>query len=199
VSAGEAIDRDAAAAAVGAGLGDRVADGTAELQPSPVPGLADQDAVWRVRDATADHPLQVYVGRWPDGTVRVLTDNQPAFFDLVETVGAELTDPETALGYVRALLEVTRGASVIVRVVSDLGDLRWRPGAPDEEARREAFVADPPIAPPRVEPTPDGFHVELCLVVDQRVQRNTFEVARDGTLSASYRVLAEDLPLPIAL
>jgi hypothetical protein len=163
-----------------------------------VPGLAAQ-AIWRLRDTGADHPLQVYVGRWPDGTVRVLTDDQPAFFDLVETVGAAITDSDTAIGYLRAFLEATRGATVIVRVVSDLADLRWRPGAPDEEARREAFLADAPITPPHAEPTPDGFHVELCLVVDQRVQRNTFEAARDGTLAASYRVLAEDLPLPIAL
>jgi hypothetical protein len=191
-------DRDAVAAAVGPGLGDAVQDGTAELTPFPVPGLAAQ-AVWRLRDATADHPLQVYLGRWPDGVVRVLTDDQPAFFDLARAVGAQLTDPQTAIGYVRAFLEATRGATVIVRVVSDLADLRWRPGAPDEEARRQAFLADAPITPPRAEPTPNGFHVELCLVVDQRVQRNTFEVARDGTLTASYRVLAEDLPLPIAL
>jgi len=37
----------------------------------------------------------------------------------------------------------------------------------------------------------------LTLVVDQRIQRNSFEVSRDGRLSATFQVLAEDLPLPI--
>lgn len=191
------IDPTAVADAVGVVLGERVLDGAAELVPVAVPGLGDS-VVWRVDDSRSLHPLAVYVGRWPDGAVRVLTDDQPAFFALVQAVGVELTDADTVLGYVRAFLEVTRGAMVIVRVVSDLSDIRWRPGSPDEEAQREAFVADPPIEPPRVETTEDGFHVELSLVVNQRVQRNTFEVARDGSLTASYRVLAEDLPLPIA-
>ena len=48
------------------------------------------------------------------------------------------------------------------------------------------------------EPSDGGFHVELTLVVDQRVQRNSFEVARDGSIRSDFRVLAEDLPLPIA-
>jgi hypothetical protein len=197
VSADNEIDRAAVAIAVGPVFGERVADGTAELTPVPVPGLGDA-VVWRVEDPTLDHPLAVYVGHWPDGVVRMLTDDQPAFFGLVQAVGVELTDPDTVLGYVRAFLEVTRGASVIVRVVSDLSDIRWRPGSPEEETQREAFVADPPIGPPRVEASADGFHVELYLVVNQRVQLNTFEVARDGAIVASYRVLAEDLPLPIA-
>ena len=197
MSADNQIDRAAVAIAVGRGFGERVADGTADLTPVPVPGLGDA-VVWRVEDSTSDHPLAVYVGAWPDGVVRTLTDDQPAFFGLVQAVGVDLTDPDTVLGYVRAFLEVTRGASVIVRVVSDLSDIRWRPGSPQEEAQREAFMADPPIRPPRVEPTADGFHVELYLVVDQRVQLNTFEVARDGSITASYRVVAENLPLPIA-
>jgi hypothetical protein len=33
---------------------------------------------------------------------------------------------------------------------------------------------------------------------DQRVRLNTFEIAHDDSLSASYRVLGEDGPVPIA-
>jgi hypothetical protein len=47
--------------------------------------------------------------------------------------------------------------------------------------------------------TTDGFHVELTLVVDQRLQRNEFDVDPDGRIThTSFRVLAERLPLPIA-
>jgi hypothetical protein len=191
------IDRAAVAMAVGPGLGERVVDGTADLTPFLMPGL-DDVVVWRVEHSWSHHPLAVYVGLWPDGAARVLTDDQAAFFALVQAVGVDLTDTDTALGYVRAFLEVTRGASVIVRVVSGLSDIRWRPGSADEEAQRESFVANTPIGPPQVEATAEGFRVELCLVVDQRVQRNTFEVSRDGSIAASHRVLAEDLPLPIA-
>lgn len=35
--------------------------------------------------------------------------------------------------------------------------------------------------------------------VDQRIQRNSFRVRHDGMLSAEHRVVAKDLPLPIAL
>jgi len=189
--------RSAIADAVGRGLGDAVLDGTASLRPLAIPGLGD-DVAWLVRDDRVDHPLQAYVGVWPDGAVRVLSDDQPAFFDLVAATGADIRDASTALGYVRAFLEVTRGPAVIVREIEALADLRWRPGSAAEEANRARFEADPPIGSRVVEPTDDGFHVELTLLVDQRVQRNTFEVARDGTIRAGYRVLAEDLPLPIA-
>jgi hypothetical protein len=190
-------DMAAVAAAVGPGLGAALADGTAIVRPLPVPGLGD-DRVWLVRDDLSDHPMQCYVGAWPDGTVRVLSDDQPAFFDLVASTGTGIHDADTAIGYVRAFLEATRGPMVIVREVTDLGDLRWRPGSDAEEERRRAFEADPPIEPPVADATPGGFRVELTLVVDTRVQRNVFDVARDGSLAAGFKVVARDLPLPTA-
>ena len=39
----------------------------------------------------------------------------------------------------------------------------------------------------------------MTLVVDNRLQRNEFDVSHDGTISASYQVLADGLPFPIAL
>ncbi|OGO53824.1 MAG: hypothetical protein A2V85_17530 [Chloroflexi bacterium RBG_16_72_14] len=183
--------------AVGAGLGPAVLAGTAIRRPVPIPGVGEGIA-WLVRDDDADHPMQCYVGVWPDGAVRLLSDDQPAFFDLVAATGADIVDPSTALGYVRAFLEVTRGPAVIVREVRDVADLRWRPGSQSEEANRARFEAGPPIEPPVVEPSAGGFHVELTLVVDQRVQRNVFDVGRDGSIRTGYRVLADDLPLPIA-
>jgi hypothetical protein len=179
-------------------LGDRIRDRTAEVTSYPVPGLPER-AVWRVRIGDADHPMQTYVGLWPDGRARVLSDDQPAFLDLVSAHHTEIRDRETALGYVLAFLEVTRGPTVIVRPVSDPAEIRWRPGTDDEEARRTAFLADSPIKPPSATPTKDGFQVEVWLIVDQRIQRNTFDVARDGTISAQFHVVAADLPLPIAL
>jgi hypothetical protein len=190
-------DPASVAAAVGAGIGPAILAGTADLRPVPIPGVAD-DIAWLVRDDDPDHPMQAYVGAWPDGTVRTLSDDQPAFFELVAATGANIGDAETALGYVRAFLELTRGPGVIVREVRDAADLRWRPGSSTEEANRSRFEAGPPIEPPVAEPSDGGFHVELTLVVDQRIQRNEFEVARDGSIRSGYRVLADDLPLPIA-
>jgi hypothetical protein len=60
-------------------------------------------------------------------------------------------------------------------------------------------MADPPIEPPSAKRTADGFHVDVWLIVDQRIQLDTFEVASDGKVSAKFRVVAADLPLPIAL
>jgi hypothetical protein len=156
------------------------------------------EVAWLVRDDGADHPMQCHVGVWPDGAVRLLSDDQPAFFDLVAATGADIGDPSTAIGYVRAFLEITRGPAVIVRELGDAADLRWRPGSQAEEANRARFEADPPIEPSVVEPSDGGFHVELTLVVDQSVQRNVFDVGRDGSIRAGYRVLADGLPLPIA-
>lgn len=185
------------AEAVGPGLGPAVLAGTAIQHPMPIPGVGE-DIAWLIRDDDEDHPMQCYVGVWPDGAVRLLSDDQPAFFDLVAATGADIGDPSTALGYVRAFLEVTRGTAVIVREVRDVADLRWRPGSPGEEANRARFEGGPPIEPPVVEPLDGGLHVELTLVVDQCVQRNVFDVGRDGSIRTGYRVLADDLPLPIA-
>lgn len=190
-------DLAAIAEAVGPPLGEWALEGAAEVDAHPVPGLPEQ-AVWRVRREDLDHPIQAYVGLWPDGTARVLNDDQPAFLRLVETHGVEIDDPETATGYVIGFLEVTRGPAVIVRVVSGPEDIRWRPGTEEEEARRDEFLSDSQIAPPSAEETGEGFQVQVSLVVDQRIQRNSFQVARDGSLAAEFRVIAADLPLPIA-
>ncbi len=182
--------------AVGPGLGAGVLSGDAEVLPVDVPGV-EPTVVALVRDDHLDHPMQAYVGRWPTGEVRLLSDDQQAWADLVRTVGAHIDDPATALGYVRRFLEITRGPSVIVREVTDPEELPWRPGSPDEERRRRAFLAGPPIPGSVAEPIDDGFHVELTLMVGQRIQRNLFDVSGDGRIGASFRVLADDLPLPI--
>jgi hypothetical protein len=191
------ISRPGVAEAVGPGLGDGVLDGTAELLPVTVPGVAET-AVWLVSDDRLDHPLQAYVGRWPDGSVRLLSDDQAAWTELMDALGARISDPHTALGYVRMFLEVTRGPSVLVREITGPDDLSWRPGSPEEERRRDEFLAGQPLPPPVAERRNGGFHVALTLVVDQRVQRNSFDVTPDGQISASFQVLAQDLPLPIA-
>jgi hypothetical protein len=193
----QAIAPQAIAQAVGPGLGANVLSGSAELLPIAVPGVAET-AVWLVRDDRLDHPLQAYVGRWPDGNVRVLSDDQDAWADLIVALGVQIDNPVTALGYLRRFLEVTRGTSVIVREITSQDDLHWRPGSAAEEERRAAFVSGAELEGPVGEVTGTGFHVELTLVVDQRVQRNFFDVTRNGQITASFQVIAEDLPLPIA-
>lgn len=168
-----------------------------QVQEHPIPGTA-ASCVWLVRAAQLDHPMQAYVGRWPDGAVRVLSDDPAAFQDLMNAVGVRLDHVHVALAYIREFVEVTRGASVIVREVATPQDLRWRPGSPAEEDRRAAFLSSHEIEGPVAERTVDGFRVELTLVVDQRIQRNVFDVSPNGRISASYQVIADDLPLPIA-
>lgn len=186
------------AVAVGEPLGRQVLDGQAQLAPVAVAGI-EGTVVWRVRDESGPHPSQVYVGAWPDGTMRVLTADQDAWADLVSATGALLTSAAQARSHVETYLEVTRGAMVIVLPVISLDELRWRPGSPDEEAAKAALLADPPSTAPVVDSTADGFHVELMLVVDQRLQRNVFDLTSAGEMTqSSFRVLAEHLPLPIA-
>jgi hypothetical protein len=190
--------RRAIADALHPDVGSTVVDGSADVSSYPVPGLPE-DAVWRILIADTDHPLQTYVGLSANGTGRVLPDDQQAFLELVSDLGgARIADPGTALGYVLAFLEVTRGPSVLVRPVSDVSDIPWRPGSTDEEARRAAFLAGEPISAPSAERADDGFRVRAWLIVDQRIQLNTFDVSADGTIDADFRVVAADLPLPIA-
>ncbi len=192
------VDLKAVAVAVGEPLADQVLDGRAALTPVAVPGIKGI-VVWRVRGESGPHPWQVYVGVWPGDSMRVLTADQDAWADLVAATGASLVDEADARSYVETFLEVTRGALVIVRPVESLDDLRWRPGSAEEEKARDALLADPPAIAPLLSRTADGFHVELTLVVDQRLQRNLFDVTRTGEITrSSFRVLAERLPLPIA-
>jgi len=195
----EPIDPGAVARALGEPLGEAVADGQARIDPVDVPGV-EQTIVWRVRDELSDHPWQVYVGRWPDGDIRILSAEQEAWADLVAAAGgARLEGADEARAYVATFLEVTRGTMVIVAPIKSLDELRWRPGSDDEEKAKTALLDDPPDVAPVSEATDDGFHVELTLVVDRRLQRNSFEVARDGEIKrSSFKILAERLPLPIA-
>jgi hypothetical protein len=192
------LDLNAVAVAVGEPLAEQVLDGQAQLAPVTVPGI-EATVVWRIRGESGPHPWQVYVGVWPDGSVRVLTADQGAWGGLVAATGARLVDEAHARSYVETFLEVTRGALVIVRPVNSLDDLRWRPGSAEEDDAKAALLADPPTITPVLAPTSDGFHVELTLVVDQRLQRNVFDLTRTGEITrSSFRVLAQQLPLPIA-
>lgn len=178
-------------------LREAVAAGTARVSDHPIPGLP-AGTVFRVLLEGIDHPQQTYVGRWPDGTARLLPDDQSAFAELAAAVGARIPDADTALGYVLGFLEVTRGPGVLVRVVDEVAQIRWRPGTAEEEQRRSRFLSTATVEPPRIEPTEDGSKVDVWLIVDQRIQLNTFDVSTDGAITATFRVVARDLPLPIA-
>ncbi len=190
-------DARAIAIAVGEPLAEAVLDGVASVTEAPVPGMP-VGVAWRVLSNAGPHPQQRIVGAWPDGSVGVLTADQAAWAELVAAWGARLRDPATARAYVEAYLALTRGAMVAVRVVTDVADLPWRPGSASEEGAKARLLADAPDMAPVEEQTPDGFHVELVLVVDQRLQRNRFDVRPDGSFAAtSFQVLAEGLPFPI--
>jgi hypothetical protein len=191
-------DLEAVASAVGEPLDERVLDGSADLAPVDVPGVSST-VVWRVRDESGAHPSEVYVGVWPDERMRLLTADQDAWADLIRATGARLTTPEHARAYVEAYLLITRGSMVIVRPIKSLDELRWRPGSDSEEAAKAALLASAPHLAPVATKSGDGFHIELAVVVDQRLQLNKFDVSSSGEIiDASYEVLAEDLPLPIA-
>jgi hypothetical protein len=193
---GTGVDSTAIAIAVGEPLASAVLDDEARIEAVDVPGMRES-SVWSVTDELGDHPMRLYVGRWPDGSVRLLTADQEAWADLARAVGVHLGNADEARAYVEAFLEVTRGTMVLVEPVTTLDDLRWRPGSDGEEAAKDALLADPPPLSTVAEVDGDGFHVELTLVVNQRLQRNSFEVSTNGDIDSSYRVLAEGLPLPI--
>ncbi len=81
------LDLREVAVAVGEPLAEQVLDGRARLAPVAVRGI-DATVVWRFRGESGPHPWQVYVGAWPDGSVRVLTADQDAWADLVAATGA---------------------------------------------------------------------------------------------------------------
>jgi hypothetical protein len=193
---GPAPELGAVATAVGEPLAARLREGAADLRPVAVPGLPD-GAIWLVIDEFADHPLAVHVGRWSDGSLGPLSGDEAAFGELVADIGASIDDEETAVGFIRALLAIGRDPMVHVRELGGPADVPWRPGSDAEERRREAFERDRSIEATHVERTATGYRVAMTLVVDQRIQRNRFDVAPDGTVDATFEVLADDLPLPI--
>ena len=185
------------AVAVGEPLASGLLEGTVRVAPVSIPGV-DGTHAWAVSDDLGDHPLRIYVAVMPAGDARVLTADQDAWADLARAVKVELVDAPQARAYLESYLELTRGTSVIVGAINNLAELRWRPGSVSEEAAKEALLAAPPDVGPVAVQTAAGFHVELTVVVDQRLQRNSFDVTRDGRIESSYRVLADGLPLPIA-
>lgn len=191
------LDPYAAAPALGEPLGGLLIGGEAKAVPLDIPGV-DHTVAWSVRYEAGPHPIWSNVGRWSDGTVRVLTADQGAWAELVRDAGISIASEEVAVAYAKAYLEITRGSMVLVRPVESVDDLPWRPGSGDEEAAKAALLASPPDLAPRAERAAGGFHVELALVVDQRLQRNTFDITADGVVTASFDVLAEGLPFPIA-
>jgi len=192
------VDLRAVADAVGPPFGKQVLDGAAQLAQVAVPGV-DGTVVWRVRGESGAHPWQVYVGLRPGGVGRVLTADQDAWAALMVEAGCRLHGEADASAYVEVFLEVTRGALVLVRPLTSLAEIPWRPGSADEETAKAALLAKPPAVEPRSVRTAAGFKVELTLVVDQRLQRNQFELSPAGEITrTSFQVIAENLPLPIA-
>lgn len=178
-------------------MGEAVLSGDAKVEPLRVPGLPE-DSVWEVWVPSNPHMPRLVVGRGPGDQLRLLTGRPEAFAEMVAAVPVSIPDAETALGYVRGFLAATRRHDDLVQVVTDPSEIAWRPGSPDEEERREAFVADTSFAP-QVEEHGDGFAVSLVVLRDQHAQLSSFRVTADGRVDAHDEVLVEGLPLPVVV
>lgn len=188
-------DPEALATLLGGPMGDAARSGDAVLEPLPVPGLSE-GSVWLVRVPANPHMPQVVVGRGPGERLRVLTGRPAAFHDLAADLQVAIADPATALGFVRGFLAATRDHDVLLQVPERPDDIAWRPGSPEEEERRAAFLAGTDLTP-SAEPAGDGFHVALVVLRDQHARRSTFRVGADGALHVDDDVLVDGLPLPI--
>lgn len=189
---------EALAAAVPEPLSGEVTAGRAEVVEASVAGAA-RPFLWHVNAHALEHPMGLSVVGDPEGGLAVANDDQAAFVEAAAAAGLRLRSEADALGYVRTFLEATRGPSVLVSVVDDAAGIAWRPGTDAEESRRAAVLAGGEVRPPSVTATADGYRVEVVLVVQQRLQATTLDVTPDGAVQASFRVIADELPLPIAL
>jgi len=185
----------ALAEVLGGPMGAAVRAGEAVVEPLPVPGLPE-GTVSLVHVPSNPHMPQIAVGRGPGAGLRVLTGRPAAFSDLVADVPVAIPDPATAIGFVRGFLAATRDADVLLQVPERADQIAWRPGSPEEEERRAAFLSSTDLTA-RAEAAGDGFDVALVVLRDQHARRSTFHVGGDGIVAVDDDVLVDGLPLPI--
>lgn len=188
---------DALAELLGPPIAQLVRDGQAAVAPLPVPGLPE-GSCWTVNVPHEPHLPAVVVGHGPGDSLRLLSDRPDAFAAVAAHVGASIGDADTAIGYVRGFLTATRPPEILVQVPFTADEIDWRPGSPEEEARRRDFIADTELQP-QVEQGGHGFEVSIVLLRDQHAVRITVDVGPDGRLDIDERTIAEDLPLPIVM
>ena len=161
-------------------MGAQVLDHDAKLAPVGVAGM-EGTVVWRVRGRVGSTPLAGLCRRLArrlragaHGSTRTPGRNWSA------AAGAASQHRCRGTLYIETYLEVTRGAMVIVRPIDSLDDIRWRPGSAEKRTPRRQCWPIRQTTTPLVEAAGDGYHVELTIVVDQRLQRNVFDITAQG-------------------
>lgn len=193
----EPVDRRALSELLTGPVSDAVMAGEAAVEPVAVPGLPE-GSVWEVSVPEEPHMPRLIVGRGPGGRLRLLTGRPDAFRELIADLPVVIADADTAVGYVRAFLAITREHDVLVQVPDHADAIQWRPGSPEEEDRRQAFVAEVSLEPQvRPREAADGFVVSLVLLRDQRAEQPTFTVGAGGSIDVDSEILVDGLPLPV--
>lgn len=137
-----------------------------------------------------------------EGQARLLTGAPAAFGEVTAADGVRVTDPAVAAQLARTFVETTRPAGRLTYVVGAVTDIRFRPGLTGAAAaRRDQIVKEygSVLAAPAAKASGEGFAAIVYVVQGRALQRRDITVGAGGSVRERTRVLAPDLPVPIAL
>jgi len=180
---------------LGAPWPELAATGDVLAQSRPFAGLPP-DTVWDVFAPSNPHMPRVAVGRARSGEPVLLDGLSEEIAAKLSSMGADVPDATTAVGYVLEVAALAGRSDAYAQVVRDPDSIDWRPGSPEEEARKSALLASPELLPAAV-PANGGFAVSVTLLRGEDAVRADFAVDPFGQVTVEERVLATGLPLPV--
>ncbi len=153
--------------------------------------------------ATLEGALRPEVHRYvrQKGRLVPLGTGEEGRLRITREVDLRISSEDSALAYVRWLLEVTRENGVWL--VSSVEDVPFVPVPRKEKERHQALDAqrralEGTIQPPRVEPAGPLFVVHHDAITNRTLVRYAVKVTRLGLPTVSTEIVARDLPVVYA-
>ena len=178
-----------------------VAASSAQIMVYATPFL-NRFKVYEVTYFTPNRPVAFYVGFVQGEAAFLLTGNPESYINLSRADGVVVSTPEVAIDYITAYLEVTRSMSGSYYIVSSVDELLFRSDLSlSQESEKESFLESyrDEVKHPAARSEKDGFVVTAYTVSEQKLERLSLTVSRNGEIEMHRSVLENELPLVYGL
>lgn len=165
-------------------------------------GFLRKYCIYRVIYYSPYKPVLLYLGFAPGLPLYTLAGNPPAYYDMAQADGVELSTLEQAINYITVFLEVTRNMYELVYQVNSIDQIRFLSKLSLTQVQAKEVLTTKyrtVLTAPRGAVRDDDYIVIAYVVRQQELERHTFKVRRNGSIECQITVIERSMPVVIGI
>jgi hypothetical protein len=148
-----------------------------------------------IRITSTSHPIQFFIARNQDGSIRLLTGNPSGFNEMMKTEGVQINEQQAPL-YTEFFVDMTDASRTPITPLNGFDDVPYSRDLTSDQLRQKQQQKQKfqeKIKPPVVKKDGSNLIVQRFYLKGKELQLRTFTIAPDGTIQSSEETIDKNV------